>query len=400
MWLSVQKCVTALTHNIFFLGRSRMTVQGLKSYSLTAAHVGARSLVHRLLAALASPCRLLLFPCRSRCRCPGLRYGASLGKGPHLLVAVWHRLRSVVDGGGVVCDGDGGVWYDVGHIIHDHDLVHDLHDVVGWAAARAVGVQYRPQLHTHRGVVAKAPAFLYDEPVLHDVLVQSMRGLTCEVAQGTAFGEVAPADEAVKVSLPKLWGDSHMNLLSRRDHVRLCHSGQELLERETAATTSIRMSVCPQNILDTHHVPKHCADEGSKNTVILDVCVTKFATSLVLPSKNDGDHHTPKPLSENLPRLAAKPAANLPQICRKSAANLPQTCRKPAANLPQTCCIKEKSTKTRVLTNPRFELILKIYRKTCRDSAAKPAANLPQPAANLPQICRKPAAGSPLRPVS
>ena len=116
-----------------------MTVQGLKSYSLTVAHVGARSLVHRLLAALASPYRLLLFPCRSRYRCPGLRYGASLGKGPHLLVGVGHHLRAIVDGGGVV--GGGGVGHAVGHVIHDHDLVHDLHDVVGWVAARAVGVQ-------------------------------------------------------------------------------------------------------------------------------------------------------------------------------------------------------------------------------------------------------------------
>ena len=110
----------------------------------------------------------------------------------------------------------------------------------------------------------------------------------------------------------------------------------------------------------------------------------------------------------NLPQNLPQPAANLPQICRKpakSAANLPQTCRKPAANLSDQCCIKEKSTKTRVLTNPRFQLIKKIYLKTCREPAAnlpqtcrKPAATCRKPAANPPQTCRKPAANPAANP--
>ena len=120
-----------------------------------------------------------------------------------------------MDGGGVV--GDGGVGYDVGHTVHDHDLVHDLHVVVvGSAAARAVGVQQHPQLHTRRGLVAKVVAVLHDDPVLDDVLLQTMRGCPREVAPAAALGEAAPADEAVEVSLPKLWWSvGHMNPLSR-----------------------------------------------------------------------------------------------------------------------------------------------------------------------------------------
>ena len=142
---------------------------------------------------------------------------------------------------------------------------------------------------------------------------------------------------------------------------------------------------CPQN--NTHHVPKRCADEGSKNTVILEVCVTKFATSLVLPSKNDGGHHTPKSLSENLSRL-----------CRDRFAFCRKICRKSVATLAVLSCIKEKSTKTRVLTNPRFELILKIIGKSvatlsqiCRN-LSQSVANLSQ---SLSQVCRGPAGASP-----
>ena len=82
-----------------------------------------------------------------------------------------------------------------------------------------------------------------------------------------------------------------------------------------------------------HSAPKHCADEGPKNTVILEVCVTKFATSLVLPSKNDGGHHTPKSLSENLSRLCRDRFA----ICRKSVAKSVANLSESVANLSQIC---------------------------------------------------------------
>ena len=153
---------------------------------------------------------------------------------------------------------------------------------------------------------------------------------------------------------------------------------------------------CPQN--NTHHVPKRCADEGSKNTVILEVCVTKFATSLVLPSKNDGGHHTPKSLSENLSRLCRDRFAFCRKICRKSVGICRKICRKSVATLAVLSCIKEKSTKTRVLTNPRFELILKIIGKSvatlsqiCRN-LSQSVANLSQ---SLSQVCRGPAGASP-----
>ena len=191
-------------------------MQGLTFYSLTAgSRQGPAHWYIGCLPRLRRRFGLLLFTRRSRCRCPGLRYRASLGKGPQLLVGVWHLLRAVLDGGGV--GGAGGVGCDVGHIIHDHDLVHDVHVVVvGSAAARVVGVQQHPQLHTRRGLVAKVVTVLHDDPVLHDVLVQTMRGCPREVAPGAALGEAAPTDATVKVSVSEFWWSAgHMNLLSR-----------------------------------------------------------------------------------------------------------------------------------------------------------------------------------------
>ena len=81
--------------------------------------------------------------------------------------------------------------------------------------------------------------------------------------------------------------------------------------------------LCPQN--KPHHVPKHCADEGSTNTAILDVSGVSIATTLVLSNKNDGGH--------DIPKNRRKPVANLSQTCRKPVANLSLTCRKPVADL-------------------------------------------------------------------
>ena len=156
--------------------------------------------------------------------------------------------------------------------------------------------------------------------------------------------------------------------------------------------------LCPQN--NTHHVPKHCADEGSKNTVILEVCVTKFATTLVLPSKNDGGHHTPESLSENLSRNLSDLSQNLSQnlsdlsqnlsesvgICRKNLSESVGICRLFCCISAVLSCIKEKSTKTRVLTNPHFQLILKTCRKTCRNLSESVAKLV----AKLVGICRWP----------
>ena len=106
-------------------------------------------------------------------------------------------------------------------------------------------------------------------------------------------------------------------------------------------------------------ITKSCADEGSTNTVILDVSGASLATPLFY-----GPRKTCRKPAANPPQTCRNPAETcrisvglreslkkqcfnaftfpaqvkkLPQTCRKLAANLPQTCRKPAANLPRTC---------------------------------------------------------------
>ena len=80
-------------------------------------------------------------------------------------------------------------------------------------------------------------------------------------------------------------------------------------------------------------------------------------------------------------------------------------CRKSVATLAVLSCIKEKSTKTRVLANPRFELILKIILKSvaksvaiCRKSVGicrKSVAICRKSVAGLSRVCRGPAGASP-----